>query len=72
MEPALAKILLAVSGSRSGSARLIGNDDLDAQAKRTLSSFLSDKGGISQAEIARIIGVSRQMVNRYLKEVQDG
>ncbi|TNE66618.1 MAG: AAA family ATPase [Rhodobacteraceae bacterium] len=71
-EPALAKILLAVSGSRSGSARLISNDELDAQAKRSLSSFLSDKGGISQAEIARIIGVSRQMVNKYLKEVNDG
>ena len=71
-DPALAKILLAVSGSRSGSARLIGNGDLDAQAKRTLSGFLDKKGGISQAEIARIVGVSRQMVNKYLKEVKDG
>ena len=71
-EPALANVLLAVSGSRSGSARLIGNEDLDAQAKRTLSSFLNAKGGISQAEIGRIVGVSRQMVNRYLKEAQEG
>ena len=70
--PTLAKILLAVSGSKSGSARLISNDDLDVQAKRTLSGFLSDKRGISQAEIARIVGVSRQMVNKYLRELKDG
>ena len=71
-EPALSKILLAVSSSKSGSARLINNDDLDAESKRNLSGFLSEKGEISQAEIARIVGVSRQMVNKYLKEVQDG
>ena len=71
-ETALTKILLAVAGSRSGSARLISNNDLDAQAKRTVSTFLREKGEISQAEIARIVGVSRQMVNKYLKEVKDG
>ena len=70
--PTLAKILLAISGSKSGSARLISNDDLDVQAKRILSGFLSDKRGISQAEIARIVGVSRQMVNKYLREAKDG
>lgn len=71
-EPAISKILLAISGSRTGSARLINNDDLDAKAKKTVSAFLHEKGEISQAEIARIIGVSRQMVNKYLKEVEDG
>ena len=69
--PTPAKILLAVSRSKSGSARLISSDDLNAQARKTLSSFLSNKHGISQARIARIIGVSRQMVHKYLKEVKD-
>ena len=71
-KPSLAHILLAVSGSHSGSARLIGIEQLGAEDKRMLSCFLHEKGGISQAEIGRIIGVSRQMVNKYLKEVQDG
>jgi SpoVK/Ycf46/Vps4 family AAA+-type ATPase len=71
-KPSLAHILLAVSGSHSGSARLIGIEQLGPEDKRMLSCFLHEKGGISQAEIGRIIGVSRQMVNKYLKEVQDG
>jgi len=71
-EPAFAKILFAVSEMRSGSARMIGGDDLDAGAKKALSGFLVKTAGISQAEIARIVGVSRQMVNRYLKEIKYG
>ncbi|MCY4054078.1 MAG: winged helix-turn-helix domain-containing protein [Hyphomicrobiales bacterium] len=35
-----------------------------------MSILLSEKGGISQAEIARIVGVSRQMINKYLKEAR--
>ena len=69
--PTLVKILLAVSESKTGSAHLISNDDLDSQSRKTLSGFLSDKHGISQAKIARVIGVSRQMVHKYLKEMKN-
>lgn len=63
----LSSILLAVEGSRMGSPRMISDQDLDSSAKKSLSVFLSKKGGIRNSEIARIVGVSRQMVGEYLK-----
>lgn len=71
-EPPLVKVLLAVSKSNSSSARLISSDDPDTQAKKMVSVLLSEKGEISQTEIARIVGVSRQTMNKYLKEAKDG
>lgn len=71
-EPSLAQILLAVHASRAGSPRLLDNRELETGDKKTLTTLLHDKGRVSQAEIAKIVGVSRQMVHRYLKEVSDG
>ena len=71
-EQLLIKILLAVSKSNSSSVTLISSDDPDTQAKKMVSILLREKGGISQAEIARIVGVSRQMMSRYLKEAKNG
>ena len=70
-EPLLVKILLAVLKSNSSSVRLISSDDPDTQEKKTVSILLNEKGGINQAEIARIVGVSRQMMNKYLKGVKN-
>lgn len=71
-EPSLAQILLAVHASRAGNPRLLDNRELDTADKKALTRFLHEKGGVRQAEIASIIGVSRQMVHRYLKEANDG
>ncbi|MFV1642661.1 AAA family ATPase [Phaeobacter sp. JH20_41] len=68
----LAHILLAVGASRTGSPRLLDNRELDTSDKKTLTLLLQDKGGISQSDIAKIVGVSRQMVHRYLKETLNG
>lgn len=68
----LGHILLAVGASRTGSPRLLDNRELDTADKKTLTRLLHDKGGISQSEISKIVGVSRQMVHRYLKETLDG
>lgn len=68
----LAQILLAVSGSKTGSPRLLDGRELGTADKKLLTRLLHEKGGIGQAEIGRIVGVSRQMVHRYLKEAQDG
>ena len=68
----LGQILLAVGASRSGSPRLLDKRELDTADKKTLTRLLHDKGSISQAEIGKIVGVSRQMVHRYLKEGFDG
>ena len=70
--PSLAHILLAAGASRTGSPRLLDNRELDTADKKTLTRLLQDKGGISQSDIAAIVGVSRQMVHRYLKETLDG
>lgn len=68
----LARILLAVGGSKTGSPRLLDSRDLDTADKKVLTRLLHEKGGIGQAEIGKIVGVSRQMVHRYLKEAIDG
>jgi len=68
----LARILFTVGASRTGSPRLLGNRELDTAEKKTLTRLLHDKGSINQSDIAKIVGVSRQMVHRYLKEPPDG
>lgn len=68
----LAQILLAVSGSKTGSPRLLDGRELETADKKMLTRLLHEKGSIGQAEIGRIVGVSRQMVHRYLKEAHDG
>lgn len=71
-EPSLAQILLAVQASGAGNPRLLDNRELDTTDKKTLTLFLHEKGKVGQAEIASIVGVSRQMVHRYLKETSNG
>ncbi len=71
-EPSLAQILLAVQSSRAGSPRLLDNRELDTADKKGVTIFLHEKGGVRVADIANIVGVSRQMVHRYLKEASDG
>jgi DNA replication protein DnaC len=71
-EPSLAEIVLAVLASRAGSPRLLDNRELTTADKKALTALLHEKGDISQVEISRIVGVSRQMVHRYLKEATDG
>lgn len=70
--PGLAEILLAVRNSRAGSPRLLDGRTLDTADKKNLTALLHEKGNVSQADIAHIVGVSRQMVHRYLKEANDG
>lgn len=71
-EPSLAQILLAVQSSRVGSPRLLDNRELSTTDKKALTVFLHEKGGARVADIANIVGVSRQMVHRYLKEAEHG
>lgn len=70
--PGLAQVLLAVRDSHTGSPRLLDGRALDTADKKALAILLHEKGDVSQGGIARIVGVSRQMVHRYLKEAQDG
>ena len=58
--------------SRAGSPRLLDGRTLGTADKKNLTALLHEKGDVSQADIARIVGVSRQMVHRYLKEATDG
>lgn len=71
-EPSLAQILFAVGASRAGSPRLLDDRDMGTAEKKALTVLLHGKGRISQADTAKIVGVSRQMVHRYLKEANDG
>lgn len=71
-ESSLAQILFAVHASRVGNPRLLDNRELDSTDKKILTELLHRKGGVSQADISKIVGVSRQMVHRYLKEITSG
>lgn len=68
----LAKIILAITGSKAGSPVLLDNREFTTEDKKILTNILDAKGNISQAEISDIVGVSRQMVHRYLKEASNG
>ena len=70
-ESSLAQILLAVGTSHTGSPRLLDNRELETADKKLLTRLLHEKGTVARAEIAKIVGVSRQMVHRYLKEAAD-
>lgn len=70
--PPFAQVLLAVSASRSGNPDLLHQHELSHADKRALASELHGKAKLKVTEIARIIGVSRQMAHRYLKEANHG
>jgi SpoVK/Ycf46/Vps4 family AAA+-type ATPase len=72
LELSIAQILFAIGASSTGSPRLLDDREMDTAEKKALTVLLHEKGRISQAEIAKIVGVSRQMVHRYLKEANDG
>jgi hypothetical protein len=66
--PPLAHILLAVTSSRAGSPNLLNHRNLSPADRRTLTVNLHEKAGLKVIDIAKIVGVSRQMAHRYLKE----
>lgn len=68
----LALILLAVATNKEGTPRLPDNRPLTADEKKVLSQILLDRLAMPQTEIARTLGVSRQMIHRYLKGGDDG
>lgn len=68
----LAPILLSVATNKEGTPRLPDNRALTADEKKVLSQILVDRLAMPQTEIARMLGVSRQMVHRYLKGGDDG
>lgn len=70
-EPSLGQILLAVKASSAGNPRLLDNREIDTADKKALTHFLFEKGKVRRGEIADIVGVTRQMVHRYLKEAND-
>lgn len=70
-EPSLSQILLAVKASSAGNPRLLDNREIDTAAKKALTRFLFEKGKVRLGEIADIVGVTRQMVHRYLREATD-
>jgi SpoVK/Ycf46/Vps4 family AAA+-type ATPase len=71
-EPPLAHILIAVAGSRPGAPKLVERHGLTPEDRRQLALLLRDRANLEASNIARAVGVSRQMVHRYLKEISDG
>ncbi len=68
-KPASAEILLSLSKSKSGRSRLIDTDESGGIDNVAVSGYLIEKEGISQAKTTRILGIGRQMVNKYMKDM---
>lgn len=71
-EPSMAHVLLAVTSSKSGSPNLLEKRALSHDDRRSLAVMLHRDGKLEVTAIGRIVGVSRQMAHRYLKEANDG
>ncbi|TPL88554.1 ATP-binding protein [Mesorhizobium sp. B2-3-12] len=63
----LPNILLAILSSHRGSPSLLDSRKLTSDDKRELAVTLHDRARLPVTDIARLIGVSRQMAHRYLK-----
>jgi hypothetical protein len=72
IEPSLPHILLAIASSADGVPMLPDNRPLSADERRQLANLLAEAADLPQTEIARTLGVSRQMIHRYLKGGDDG
>lgn len=68
----LAQIVLALDDTRAGKPRLPDGRELTAEEKRRVALLLDAAGGIPQGEIARVAGMSRQMIHRHRKKVEHG
>lgn len=67
-----ASIAWAIHSSRSRQLRLPLNTPLTSDQRRELARHLSGFAGIRKHDIADFLGVSRQMLLRYVKEGSDG
>jgi MoxR-like ATPase len=65
--PSLPHILLAIAASAQGTPTLPDNRPLTADDRKELARLLAGPADMAQTEIARTLGVSRQMIHRYLK-----
>jgi SpoVK/Ycf46/Vps4 family AAA+-type ATPase len=66
--PALAQVLLAAHRSRPGAPSLLDQPAMSHEHRRDLAIALRDRAHLEVTNIARAVGVSRQMAHRYLKE----
>ena len=71
-DPPIAQVILAVMSSRPGAPNLLNRRALSHEDKRALTVLLHERSGLEVTNIAKIVGVSRQMAHRYLKEHSDG
>jgi hypothetical protein len=68
----LGAVALAVVNTREGRHSLPQKDPLISEQKRQLAITLKDRGGVTGANIARLLDVTRQAVYLYLKQDGDG
>ncbi|MAX31830.1 MAG: ATPase [Halomonadaceae bacterium] len=66
------RVVEAVLRSRSSQVSIPMRGELEPAEKKDISKILSVDYKISQAEIAKMLSVSRQAVSKYLKGAQDG
>ena len=69
--PSLAHIIMAASRVSRGPVRLPHGNELSSADKKHLTRIL-DAASVPVAEIARVLGISRQMAYRYRAETGDG
>lgn len=69
---AIPHVLNAVISSKAGAPEYMHNGDLTTEDKRRLAVALHERAGLNVTDVAKVIGVSRQMTHRYLQEPTHG
>lgn len=65
-ESSLPQILMAVLASKAGAPTLLDQGPLSHADRRELAISLHHRAGLKIKDVAKVVGVSRQMVHRYL------
>lgn len=70
--PAIPHVLNAVISSKAGAPEYTHHGELTTEDKRRLALALHERAGLNVTDVAKVIGVSRQMTHRYLQELTHG
>jgi len=68
----MSAIILGINELKAGRTPTLDRGEISPEEKKQVIYLLTEKTDVSAAEIGRILGISRQMVHKYLKARENG
>lgn len=68
----VAAVAWAAMSLREGRYAMPARDGISTEMKKKLASHLVNSSGVSGADVARLLGVTRQAISGYLRDERDG